>query len=51
MIPEVEIVRMKSPVLLTGSIVSEDLGGLGGFGGVDENGEENPSARMLEKLP
>ena len=50
MTPEVEVVQIKTPVLLTGSIGSVDLGGLGGYGGIDEEGDIIPSSRLLDDL-
>lgn len=50
MTPEMEMVQIKTPVLLTGSIGSEELGGLGGYGGVDENGDNIPASRLLDDL-
>ena len=45
-----EIHKITTSALLTGSIGSDNLGGLGGYGGVDENGELEPSSRMLDDL-
>ncbi len=50
MTPEMEIHKITTSALLTGSIGSDNLGGLGGYGGVDENGELEPSSRMLDDM-
>lgn len=52
MAPEMEIHEIKSPMLLTGStgVGTDSLGGFGGYGGVDENGELEPSSRMLDDM-
>ena len=50
MTPEVEIVQIKTPVLLAGSIGSDELGGLGGYGGIDEEGDVIPSSRLFDDL-
>lgn len=52
MAPEMEIHEIKSPMLLTGStgVVTDSLGGFGGYGGVDTGGGEDPASRMLDDL-
>ncbi len=48
--PKVEMIQIKTPVLLVGSIGSEDLEGFGGYGGVDEEGYIIPSSRLFDGL-
>ncbi len=48
--PEMEIAIIETPVLLAGSGVTTDLDGFGGFGGIDIDGNLNPSSRELEDL-
>lgn len=50
MTPQVEIFQIKAPMLLTGSnsIISPDLDGLDGFGGLDTGGDNDPASRLIE---